>query len=73
VLVVDDSELTRKMLCKTLKAGGHETVQAENGLQGVAQMTHNLKDAGARPFDCVLMDFVMVSGVLFGWVVGVVV
>jgi CheY-like chemotaxis protein len=60
VLVVDDSALTRKMLVKTLKASGHETVEAEDGSKGVERMEDNfLNDVGARPFDCVLMDFVM--------------
>jgi CheY-like chemotaxis protein len=59
VLVVDDSALTRKMLVKTLKAAGHESVEAEDGLQGVVRMEHCVKDSNTRPFDCVLMDFVM--------------
>jgi CheY-like chemotaxis protein len=58
--VVDDSALTRKMLVKTLKAAGHESVEAEDGLKGVGRMEDNLlSDEGARPFDCILMDFVM--------------
>jgi CheY-like chemotaxis protein len=57
--VVDDSALTRKMLVKTLRAAGHESVEAEDGLQGVVRIEHCVKDANARPFDCVLMDFVM--------------
>ncbi len=57
---MDDSALTRKMLVKTLKAAGHESVEAEDGLKGVERMEDNLlSDACARPFDCILMDFVM--------------
>ena len=59
VLVVDDSALTRKMLVKTLKAAGHESVEAEDGAKGVAAMTSRLRNLDAQPFDCVLMDFVM--------------
>jgi CheY-like chemotaxis protein len=55
VLIVDDSAMTRKMLAKTLKAAGHEPVEAEDGLQGLVR----LMDADAAPPDCILMDFVM--------------
>jgi CheY-like chemotaxis protein len=59
VLIVDDSAMTRKMLVKTLKAAGHEVIEAEDGLQGVSRVIHNLKEASERPFDCILIDFVM--------------
>ncbi len=51
--------MTRKMLVKTLKAAGHEVTEAEDGLKGVERIEDNLNDADAKPFDCVLMDFVM--------------
>jgi CheY-like chemotaxis protein len=52
--------MTRKMLVKTLKAAGHEVTEAEDGSEGVEKIKDNLRSgAGARPFDCILMDFVM--------------
>ena len=60
VLVVDDSALTRKMLVKTLKAVGHEVAEAENGSKGIEKIEDSLLSGdGARPFDCILMDYVM--------------
>ena len=60
MLVVDDSAMTRKMLVKTLKAAGHESVEAEDGAKGLAAMEDNmLSELGQKPFDCILMDFVM--------------
>ncbi len=56
---MDDSALTRKMLVKTLKAAGHESVEAEDGLHGLVQVKNNMKNADEKRFDCVLMDFVM--------------
>ena len=38
-LVVDDSSLNRKMLCRLLQKQGHECVEAEDGVQAVAVMT----------------------------------
>ena len=38
-LVVDDSSLNRKMLCRLLQKQGHECVEAEDGVHAVAEMT----------------------------------
>ena len=38
-LVVDDSSLNRKMLCRLLQKQGHECFEAEDGVQAVAMMT----------------------------------
>ena len=38
-LVVDDSKMNRKMLCRLLKNKGHECVEAEDGVQAVAKLS----------------------------------
>lgn len=52
VLIVDDSSLTRKILCRMIEQDGHETLQAANGNDGLHMMdTH-------KP-DCVILDLLM--------------
>jgi signal transduction histidine kinase len=62
VLVVDDSRLCRKMLQKCLRADGHTCYEAEDGLEAIAMVKerigHGTGSLG-KPFDAVLMDFVM--------------
>ena len=41
-LVVDDSKMNRKMLCRLLQNKGHLCAEAEDGLQAVAMMTDAL-------------------------------
>ena len=43
-LVVDDSSLNRKMMCRLLRNQGHECVEAGDGVQAVAVMTAALVD-----------------------------
>ena len=38
-LVVDDSKMNRKMLCRLLQNKGHAFTEAEDGVQAVAMMT----------------------------------
>jgi DNA-binding response OmpR family regulator/rhodanese-related sulfurtransferase len=52
ILVVDDDEANRGLLCSCLKRAGHTTVTAENGRQALDLLT-------ARDFDLVLLDIVM--------------
>jgi signal transduction histidine kinase len=62
VLVVDDSRLNRKMLLKCLRADGHTCFEAEDGLEAVAIVKERIGHAtggNGKPFDAVLMDFVM--------------
>jgi signal transduction histidine kinase/CheY-like chemotaxis protein len=62
VLVVDDSRLCRKMLQKCLRADGHICFEAEDGLEAIAMVTKRINHANGvhgRPFDAILMDFVM--------------
>ena len=41
-LVVDDSKMNRKMLCRMLRKKGHECTEAEDGVQAVATMASSL-------------------------------
>jgi CheY-like chemotaxis protein len=62
VLIVDDSRLCRKMLQKCLRADGHTCYEAEDGLEAIAMVKERIDHArggGGRPFDAVLMDFIM--------------
>lgn len=52
VLVVDDNEMNRDMLCSLLDADGHKTSVAENGRLGLELIK-------AKPFDLVLLDVMM--------------
>ena len=52
VLVVDDIEMNRDMLCSLLEADGHKAAVAENGRLG-------LEIIKAKPFDLVLLDVMM--------------
>jgi adenylate cyclase len=52
VLVVDDNEVNRDILCALLEADGHKTAVAENGRLAVELIK-------AKPFDLVLLDVMM--------------
>lgn len=52
VLVVDDNEMNRDMLCHLLQAESHKTSMAENGRQALEMMKE-------KPFDLVLLDIMM--------------
>jgi class 3 adenylate cyclase len=52
VLVVDDIEMNRDMLCSLLEADGHKTAVAENGRLA-------LELVKAKPFDLILLDVMM--------------
>ena len=56
-LVVDDSQMNRKMLCRILKNKGHECTEAEDGVQAVAIVTAALSNRQGATFDMILMDF----------------
>jgi CheY-like chemotaxis protein len=62
LLVVDDSRLNRKMILKCLRADGHTCFEAEDGLEAIAMVKERIghgTGGHGRPFDAVLMDFVM--------------
>lgn len=52
LLVVDDAELLRELLCEQLRLLGHEAIAAENGEQAVARFIEHDPDV-------VLMDWMM--------------
>ena len=52
VVVVDDNEMNRDMLCSLLEADGHKTSVAENGRLGLELIK-------SKPFDLVLLDVMM--------------
>ena len=62
ILLVDDSRLNRKMLLKCLRADQHNCVEASDGIEAIAAVRTRINyDNGGngRPFDAILMDFVM--------------
>ena len=52
VLVVDDNEMNRDMLCSLLEADGHKTSVAEDGRVGLELIK-------TKPYDLVLLDVMM--------------
>ena len=44
-LVVDDSKMNRKMLCRLLQNKGHESTEAEDGVQAVTMITAALESS----------------------------
>ena len=52
VLVVDDIEMNRDMLCSLLEADGHKAAMAENGRLALEKMKSN-------PYDLILLDVMM--------------
>jgi CheY-like chemotaxis protein len=60
ILVIDDSLFARLNICDILKEGGHETVEAENGNEGLKKVIDE------NP-DCALTDLLMpeMDGIAF--------
>jgi len=58
ILVIEDNEMNRDMLCRRLERKGYQVVVAEDGGQGVAM-------AGSEDPDLILMD--MSLPVIDGW------
>jgi signal transduction histidine kinase/CheY-like chemotaxis protein len=61
VLVVDDSSLNRKLLCRVLKTSGCICEEADDGLSAVQRVKDRMngKDGKKPSYDIILMDFVM--------------
>ena len=62
VLVVDDSRLNRKMLMKFLQKGGHRCTEAEDGLEAIEVVKERIDFSNGgrgKPYDAILMDFIM--------------
>ncbi|KAF8755266.1 Phytochrome region [Rhizoctonia solani] len=53
ILVVEDDDTNRKILCKRLAMDGHEVLHTTNGQEAVQKVE------GDREWDCVLMDIQM--------------
>ena len=65
ILVVDDSSLNRKMLCRVLRTSGHLCDEADDGLSAIEKVKLKMADGSVdslgknRCYDVILMDFVM--------------
>jgi PleD family two-component response regulator len=63
ILIVDDSCLNRKMLCKLLRASGHVFDEAEDGLLVIEKVKAKMSEAanGSEKgcFSVILMDYIM--------------
>ena len=71
LLVVDDSDLTRKMLCRIVRAQGFDVEEADDGDVAVQMVQHRLDtiagqsrptaggQGGPSGYECILMDFIM--------------
>jgi CheY-like chemotaxis protein len=61
MLIVDDSNMNRKMLCKVLRAKGHAVEEAEDGLLAIEKIKKIMcnEDLDKNHYDFVLMDFIM--------------
>jgi len=57
VLVVDDTELNRKLLIRLLKNKGHVCDEAENGKVGLELVNESIQRG--NPYDTVLLDYEM--------------
>ena len=58
LLVVDDSQMNRKMIVRVMKSYGHQCEEAEDGVLAVDAVTQRMQRA-APPYDAILMDFMM--------------
>ena len=54
LLIVDDSRLSRKMLCKAMRAAGHECEEAGDGLVALNKVKEKL--VGSGMYNAILMD-----------------
>jgi CheY-like chemotaxis protein/two-component sensor histidine kinase len=61
LLVVDDSRLNRKMLCKILRGAGCLCDEAEDGLQAIEIVKQKMShpNESKRFYDAILMDYIM--------------
>ncbi|MCX7968826.1 MAG: response regulator [Armatimonadetes bacterium] len=57
ILVIDDEQVTQKMLQRLLERDGHFVVVASNGLEGIDIFKSAL--AQQKPFDIVITDYGM--------------
>jgi signal transduction histidine kinase/CheY-like chemotaxis protein len=61
VLVVDDSSLNRKLLCKLFRTAGYTCEEADDGIRAIEKVKTRMARNGGQSqyFDAILMDFVM--------------
>jgi signal transduction histidine kinase len=61
VLVVDDSRLNRKLLCRLFRQSGYICDEAEDGLSAVEKVKEKMTSvlSSEKEYDAILMDFVM--------------
>ena len=62
VLVVDDSQINRKMICRSLQSLGFVCTQASDGIECVEMVSNALKSGsnhGENRIDLILMDYEM--------------
>ena len=61
ILVVDDVQSNRKLLCRLLERSGHRTGNAENGAIALEMIKENIKlsDGDDGRYNCILMDYEM--------------
>ena len=61
VLVVDDSSLNRKLLCKLFRTAGYTCEEADDGIRAIEKVKTRMarNDGQSKCFDAILMDFVM--------------
>jgi signal transduction histidine kinase/CheY-like chemotaxis protein len=60
ILIVDDSQLSRKMLYKLLTEVGHTCEEADDGVNAVKAVKEKMTaESGKKYYDAILMDFVM--------------
>lgn len=52
ILIIEDSEFTRRIIVRIIKGAGHEVFEACSGLEGVQK-------AGVHQPDCILLDLLM--------------
>lgn len=52
VLVVDDVEINRRLLCAILESAGHDTFEACDGVEALAVLAH-------EPVDAIISDLLM--------------
>ena len=57
ILVVDDVQSNRKLLCRLLERSGHRTGNAENGAIALEMIKQNIKlrDGDEGRYNCILM------------------
>ena len=56
ILIVDDDAKTRKLLRAVLQNSGYETIEAENGEQGIKLAKENIPDLILMDIEMLVMD-----------------